>query len=258
MKNTLKKIAAIGTGLLLGASAMAQSGAAPIPRFLPLLSGYNVLVTTNGAVTLGTTNTLFTAYNGQVLYSLTNNMINGTVNTNASAADAFQTVALLPDANGDINANAAIWVAVGYTNWIPVVVTNSVGQYFVTNNWILGESSTPNWMYPATTNYYPSFGASATNVVTVTLYRAGTKNPKGGISGSINNGSFPMLAETTSAFNIVLTANGTTGVCVTSNLPAAWLQGAKHVYASVNIATNNAGANNLGIIVNQIGILQPQ
>ena len=106
----LNKLISIGAGLVLGISAYAQTGATASFRFLPLLTGYNVLVPTNATVGLGSTNVLNTTYAGQILYSLTNNTVNGTVNTNMVAPDAFKSVALASDINGDINANASVFI----------------------------------------------------------------------------------------------------------------------------------------------------
>jgi hypothetical protein len=252
MKNIYKKIAAVGAGLTLCTAAMAQSTATPILRFLPLLSGYNVLCNTGVVASLNVTNLLNTTYNGQALYTLTNNVVNGVLQSNTVAPDAFKMVTLAPDINGDIVANASVCILVGNTNLIPISVTNAYGQYFVTN-WPLAVSQTPNWMYPATTNAYPAFTGSATNALTVTLYRTTTMNPQGG-NGPTLGPTFP-LTETTASFSFTVTPNGTTPVCVITNLPVSWLQGAKQVYASIVSSTTGAGT---AILVNQLGILQPQ
>jgi hypothetical protein len=249
MKN-MKKLISILSASLLGTAAFAQSGT-PIYRFQPLLSGFNVNVTTNTAAGLGVTNTVYSTYGGQIVHSLTNDVFNGTLNTNLVVADAFKIATLGSDVNGDINANAYVTILVGNTNYIPLAVTNSFGQYYVTN-WALGTSQYPNWMYPATTNLYPAFTANSTNTLTVTLYRAGTLKLAGGISADLNPAT-PMW-ETTSAFSFTVAPNGLTPVCVITNLPIAWLQGARHVYATITAAT---GAGTGSILVNQLGIVQP-
>ena len=265
----VKKIAAVGASLLIAGSAFAQSGVAPTYRFLPLLNGYNVLVPTNATVGYGSTNVLYTTYAGQVVYSYSNN-VNGGLNTNYTAPDAFKVQSLASDANGDINANASLWIYVGNTNWIPVVTTNSVGQWMVppagfTNltlttayaGWPLAPASAfPNWMGLATTNYYPAFIASATNVVTVSLFASPTMNPQGG-TGSATLGPVAPIWETTASFVTSVTPNGITAVCLSTNLPIAFLQHGRHIYATLS-APPNLASNGNGILVNQLGILQPQ
>lgn len=221
---------------LLAASSLTASAA--VFQYDSLLSGYNVLIPTNSTPTLGTTNVLFTYIHGEVLYSLTNNM----GNTNVVAADAFSQATLVPDLNGDIVANATVSYYIGNTNWIPQVVTNANGQYYVTN-WVLNPQTYPIWMYPATTNYYPAFAASATNVVTISLFRATIIKP------------FPVW-ETTAGFVFTVTGTGTTPIAGTTNLPASFLQGANLVKASVTAAPNGASNGN-GILLNALGIQQP-
>ncbi len=265
MKNIYKKIAVLGLTLLVTSSVMAGA----LTRFLPLLSGYNVLVTTNAAVGFGVTNTLNTSYNGQIIHSITNDVFNGTLNTNVLTPDAFRVISLEPDANGDINANAYVTVMIGNTNYIPIAITNSVGQWFVptqpyTTNyatagyatvWPLGINTGPSWMSPATTNLYPGIPAASTNAWTITLYRAGTTKLQGGLGA--DQAPYTPMWETTGAFSFSVAATGVTPVCVITNLPVGWLQGARFVYATVSGAAN-LGSNGGTNIVNQLGIVQPQ
>lgn len=263
MKNLIKCIC-----LLLAfaaGSVQAQYSTSPTARFMPLLSGYNVYVPSNSVVGYGSTNVLNTTYAGQIIRSLTNNTINGTANTNLVAPDAFKLVGLQPNAVGDYTANAAVVITLGNTNLLPIAVTNSVGQWFIpsmpyTTNyataawattWPLAPSPAPNWMYPATTNIYPAFTATATNLITVTLYRSAWSNPS-----EATTGPKVYTWETTSSFSFSVNANGVTPVTVLTNLPAAWLLGARHVYATVT--ANNVTANTSGVLINQLGIVQPQ
>jgi hypothetical protein len=265
MKNMFKKIVAVSAGLLVGGAAFAQNSQTRTTRFLPLLTGYNVLVASNSTVGFGVTNTLYTSYKGQILHSLTNDVVNGTYQSNILNPDAFQMVSLVPDANGDINANAALVIAVGNTNWIPIAVTNSVGQWFIptlpyTTNyvtaawatvWPLAQSAQPNWMYPATTNMESITAATATNLFTISLYAVATMNPQGAFGDTIG-ANYPIV-ETTSTFTWTVNCTGSTPIVLTTNLPVAFLQHAKHVYAKV--VTSDIGTGN---IINQLGILQPQ
>ena len=195
----------------------------------------------------------YTTYGGQIVYSLTNNSYNATQNTNLIAPDAFKLVSLAPLANGDFAANAAVVLYIGNTNWIPVAVTNSFGQYFVTN-WVLASSQYPNWMYPATTNVYPTYGLTATNVVTVTLYRLGLQYPQGGVASATLQKSVN-IPETAGAFSFSVNATGITNLCVITNLPSGWLVGARQVYATVSANATTGGS---GVLLNQLGIVQPQ
>jgi hypothetical protein len=241
--------------LTLASLAAVGQPATPIMRFIPLLSGYNVLISTNStAIGLGSSNVLYTTYNGQVLFSLTNNNVNGTLNTNGVAPDAFKIISLASDANGDVNANAAVYAYACQTNWIPTVVTNSQGQEIVTN-WVLAPSTYPNWQNPASTNAYPLGTLTGTNNIVVTLYRGVSLNPQGSIGPTIGNNTNVVLWETTSSFSFIITpTSATTPIGVITNLPISWLQGAKFVYATVS----SSATNNTGAFLNQLGILQPQ
>jgi hypothetical protein len=259
MKNIFIKTLVLVGAMALPLASFAQSSATPIVKFLPLLSGYNVAVPTNATVGIGSTNVLFTAYNGQVLYSLTNNM----GNTNSVAADAFQPVKLSPDANGDVVANASLVYAFGNTNLIPQVVTNSAGQWFVVTTtgtnvlnlgnytaWPLAAPNSQMWMYPATTNYYQQYLVNSTNVVTINIYRAPALTANGASTG----GAVP-LWETTAGFttNITTTATSQYGYCA---LPVGFMQGAAFVKATV---TGGPLANSsVTTLLNQLGIVQPQ
>lgn len=245
------------TSLLLPFAAMAQTAAVPVYRFLPFFTGFNVQVPTNTIAGMGVPNLLFSDPQGQNVFSLTNNIINGTTITNTIAPDAFRTIGLRSDVNGDINANATVIIAVNNTNLIPIGVTNSFGQYFVTN-WPLAVQQFPNWMYPATTNVFPLVDLSDTNLVTVSLFKV--TDIRGGFGTELAT-STPQLVETTSSFSFSFNPNLITGQVVYTNLPAGWLQGARNVRATITVAPNSAagtGANPAGILINQLGILQPQ
>ena len=253
MKTITKKLIGVAASLALASSVFAQSTATPIMRFIPLLTGYNVLLATNVTSGLGVTNILFSNPQGQIVYSLTNNSYNGTLNTNLTVGDAFKAVTFAVDVNGDINANASLFISVGNTNLIPVAVTNSFGQYFVTN-WPLAQAQYPNWMYPGTTNLYPAFtAAQSTNQLTVTLI-AGIGDIRGTGYGPVIGNPYP-LWETTGTFTCVVTPNGVTPVNLFTNLPTGFLQHAHKVYATI---TPTVGGTGNGILLNQLGILQPQ
>jgi hypothetical protein len=284
MNKMIKTLTSVGAGLLVATAAFGQSGTTETWRFLPLLSGYNVQVPpTNGAVGLYSTNVLYTKYSGQVLLSYSNNA-NGGLPTNSMAPDAFQVAELVPDANGDINANAALWIWLQNTNWIPLAATNAFGQWMVpppgfTNpavttaygGWPLAPASGfPNWMGVASTNYYPQWGLNGwTNNLYIYLYSAPAMKLSGGVGNDL--GLTVPTWETVPSFvtNIALSSanvgNGTTPYVTHFNLPISLLQGGRHFYVafsqSNSIAGNvsaNSGTNVTPILVNQVGLLQPQ
>ena len=244
-------------------------------KFDSLLSGFNVLVPTNSTIGLSglginASNVLYTTPQGQIVYSYSNNVAGfpGGTTTNGFFTDAFSLANTHPDVNGDVNANASVWVMIGNTNLLPIVCTNSTGQLFVpaasTNGavpywggapvvWPLAASSTINWMFPATTNLYPNF-AAGTNSVVVTLYRESTMDF--GASSGVTRVPF---WETTSQFSFTCTAPvvgpGSTAYVVVTNLPTGFLQGSRIVGCTVT--ANPIGSTSQGVLLNQIGILQP-
>lgn len=267
----MNKILLIGVACLFSLSASAQASWRWSMK--PLLSGYNILVTSNGFVTLGNTNVLYTAYNGQILYAYSNN-VNGGLSTNQISADAFQSTELSADVNADIVANAALVISFGNTNLTPIITTNLSGQIIVPNfntngligavPWPLNSSgSGPNWSF-GSTNYYPQFGGngalSVTNQLFVSLYRM-YDNPKGGIGPSPAGPSY-RFTETTPGFTVALTVNnsGTIPTTVYTNLPLNFLQGARKVYCSLSLtnSTYTVGTNQTPLLVNQVSIQQPQ
>lgn len=256
MKKLLISLALTGT---LASSVLAQQSATPIYREMPLLNGWNLWLTNALTYVPGEPTNLFTTFQGQVAFSLTNQTINGVVNTNSIAPDAFNVdgVLLPTDVNGDKVANAAVHVVINNTNWIPQVTTNSFGQYFTTN-WLLAASTTPNWMYPATTNYYPALGAHSTNTIQFFL--------QGGWSYSLgNNKNITVWDTTTNTFqftmNTIVLAPSLGGtncmVTMTTNLPTSFTQ----TYNKVRLAAVVVGANASGLgdnaILNQISIGAP-
>ena len=197
-------------------------------------NGWNLFVTNGTAAVVGATNNLFTTPQGQVLYSLTNNSINGIVNTNGIAPDAFDTANyLFADANGDINGNAAIHYLINATNLVPVVVTNSQGQYFITNTWPLLSSQWPTYMYPATTNVYPQTVIGTYSSSVVFNFQRGWKFGYG-------PAAYYVWDTTTNVFTFTATvAPGSTPVSGITNLPTSFTQGAELIRChDITVNTN--------------------
>jgi hypothetical protein len=278
-QNIMKKIIVLlGFCVTLGVSA--QNSANPVYRDLNLLNGWNLATTNAGTYAPGQSNIMFTLPDGQIALSLTNPVVNGVTLTNTAFPDAFNTagVKIATDVNGDFVANAAIHVLVNNTNWVPVAVTNSQGQYFVytgtTNGlpsqtfptipWpLLGGGGYPSWMYPATTNTYAALPTgSTTNTLTFFVQR--------GWDYSLGNGSAVTVWDTsTNLFQF--SANGATSTfaptpggpsfTIITNLPIAFIQGANRIrlaaittYAGDSGATKGQGA----YIINAVSVGQPQ
>ncbi|MDE2097286.1 MAG: hypothetical protein KGL39_08595 [Patescibacteria group bacterium] len=286
----MKKILAISISLLSAFVVEAQNAGTHVWQFQPLLSGYNVVVPSNGIVgpqalsspftvaDVTSTNVLFTKYNGQNVYSYSNN-VNGRLRSSGFVGDAFNLVKLVSDANGDINANASLWIMLGQTNYIPTVGTNTSGQFIVpgyqTNGlapalggslvpWPLAVANGPVWQGNATTNFFPLFGQGGqaiTNQLIVNLYAVSTMNPKGGMGPDLNP-TVP-LAESTPSFTAYFPMAGNTAVTplvFSTNLPTAFLQHARMVYMTIGFTNSiyTAGTNAWNVLLNQAGIVQPQ
>jgi len=243
--------------------AFAQASASPVYRFMPLLSGYNVALTTNVTYGVGTTNAEFTTYQGVIEYSLTNNIGGSNV-----WGDAFKYGVLLPDSQGDYVANAQVCVYAGNTNWFPIATTNAFMQWYIppagfTNTgyfttayagWPLAMSGYQPWMYPATTNTYPGYSGVFTNTITVNLYRAPAATPNG---TTAEVGPAQPLWETTPGLSFTVTVIGVTPVYFQTNLPATFLQGGPRIKATVTVASYAFGQG-FGTMLNQLGLGQPQ
>jgi hypothetical protein len=244
----------------------------------PLLSGYNVLTTTNTTATgqfgagtyaeLGQSNVLFTLPNGQAVYSLVTNLYfsstGSSTTTNALSAnpvgDAFRVIKLYPDANGDYNGTTTLILYTGNTNWEPnfywatnanglvYLLTNTVGNY-----WPLATSLAPNWNYPATPTAYPTWPTSTTNAVTVNLYAGGGKpNSSGDVPAS-----FPALFTTAPTWSVTFNVPAGIPTLWMTNIPAANLQQFREVYCSITVAPVAGQTTTTNELINFLGIMQP-
>lgn len=286
-----KKILSLGLTLSLSFSVLAQNAGTHIWRATPLLTGYNVqipsnavagpqMLTASGTTAVVTsTNLLFTTYRGQIVYSYSNNA-NGGLGTNGFIADAFSPgVSLAADANADINANASLWLVLNNTNYLPIVATNSQGQFVVpgtgTNGlypvfggpnptvWPFNVQGGPNWLGPATTNFYSGFPTSGpgttTNQFFVNLYTEPDSKIQGGLGQDLNP-TIPMW-ESAPSFTAAFTLTGASVPQILStNLPVGFLQHAHLVAITVGFtnATYTLGTNIQNALLNQAFIVQPQ
>lgn len=221
----------------------AQTSGTPIYRELSLISGWNLYLTNGTTIGPGYINEPFTTFNGVIGNSLTNYASN----TNVTWGDAFNTdgVALPTDTTGNFVANCAIHVLLDNTNLIPVAVTNSFGQFFVTNSWPLSPSQAPNWMYPATTNIYIGAVAGAsTNRITL-YFQRGWRYPLGlsksyTVWDSVTNG-FQFSVDGSTAYQ-----SGTGGAgfvyAFSTNLPTSFTQGANRIRVAAIVCGTATGA----------------
>ena len=249
---------------LLGLVATVATSSAATYKEQLLLNGWNVLLPTNTSVYVGETNTTFTYIHGEIFLSLTNNSINGTLSSN-TAPDPFGVFGkLASDLNGDVAANAAIHYYINQTNWIPIAVTNSQGQWFIytgnTNGlpsgetvpaagWPLVPSQYPTYMYPATTNLYTALpNSSSTNLITFNFQR--------GWSVGSGGTTITVWDTSTNLFTFAVLATGTTPLAGITNLPTTFTQGADRVRCTsiVGGVTINNGVS----IINQVSLGQPQ
>ena len=242
----MKKLITIGL-LALG---LVSSKAAANYFEQPFLNGWNLWVTNGGTVAVGGTNQMFTASQGQILWSfITNAAWNGTLLSNTPAGDAFLARAVLrADGNGDVNANAAIHYYFNNTNWIPIAVTNAAGQFVVSNNWPLIPPGTPVFMFPATTNVYLQLpGTTTTNALTF--------NIQGGWDYSWVG--FPLVVwdSKTNGFSFTINSSGTIPNAGSTNLPTTFTQ----QYSLIRLNSVTSGTNSAagGYIVNMVSLLQP-
>ena len=248
----MKKL--ISFGLMLVGLVSAQAANYSYQNFL---NGWNLCVSNNTTVTAGYTNNLFTYYHGEVYNSFTTN---GVGNTNNLAPDAFVSsgVDLFADANGDVVSNAVIVAYIGNTNWIPVVTTNTAGQYFIppagfTNlaittayaGWPLASGMLSTYMYPATTVAYPAFTtAVSTNTLTFNFVRS---------TGPVVMG-VASVWETTASFTFTATQTGIAPLVVMTNPPVSWLSGGR-IAKLASVVSANDSVNAISL-VNYVGIGQ--
>lgn len=240
MKQNMKTLISILT------LSVAMVASAATYRVQPLLNGYNLYVTNGAPAAVGGTNLVYTTIQGTIVYSLTNNM----GNTNVISGDAFDgATAIAADLNGNINTNAAFIVALGFTNLIPIAVTNSQGQYFTSNSWPLISSQYPTYMYPATTNLYPFLPSSlSTNVVTFNLQRGITA-----VFNGAGGNPYVIWEVASNSFSFTATGNGVNGTNVVFNPPANWLQGFdKFRLNSVTLTPTTGGTVGGPVIVNGV------
>lgn len=236
----MKKLIYLGL-LVVGTVANAANW-----KLQPLLSGYNLYVTNGAPAAVGGTNLTYTSLQGAIVLSLTNNM----GNTNVIAPDAFDfSTDIAADALGGINTNAMFIVLIGNTNLIPIAVTNSQGQYFVTNSWPLITSQYPTYMYPATTNLYPFLpSANSTNVVTFNMQRGVAILPN-----AAGGQPYIVWEVQTNSFTFTATGNGVTATNVSVNPPANWIQGFNRFRLnSVTLAATTGGTVGGPVIINGV------
>jgi hypothetical protein len=266
-------LSGLGALMLVAPSCFGQAAPQAIYHETPLLNGWNVWLTNATTVYVGESNVLYTTPQGQVVYSL-DNITNWTgVNTNSIAPDPFnRAVQMLSDASGNIGSypivgqggsvtneynstylsGLAIHVLMDNTNFIPIVTTNAQGQWYipptgtyVTNYlWSLGglayggwpplQTQWPQYLYPATTNTYPSFVTSTHSAVFCFQ--------RGWNFGTVTTPNY-VWDSTTNTFIFTATqAAGDVPQVVITNLPTSFVIGAQFIRLnSVSDSGSSAG-----------------
>ena len=265
---------------ILATTVAGYSQATPIYREMSLLTGWNVYITNGTSIGPGTLGTPFTSKNGQILLALCTNVINGVSESNTPAPDAFVTdgVRLVPNANGDFVANAAIHILLNQTNLIPVALTNSAGQLFVgttpTNAfpyqlapplytpWPLVASQYPAYQYPATTNRYLGLPyVTSTNNLVFTFQR-GWKYQLGLTKTYAVWDTSTNLFQFT--YNGALVPGGAawavagTPQTIVTNLPTSFTQGADLIRLASVSEPDGTGNEPSPYIINSMSVGQPQ
>ena len=210
-----KKLISIGASvaMLLGGGVSAMANTHFSSSFL---SGTYLVVSNSVTVSQTSSNVWFYSYAaGTNVQSFATNAAG--ILYPAAIADS----PVIADANSDVNPNIAVQIVVGYSNNI---FAASV-QTPVVNTW---------------TNPIPAIPVNSlsTNVVTVTLSTV----------SSVALG----LADTSTGktFTFSVTANGTTPVVFSTNLPTSFLQGAGAIRATVGAG----GGTGSGIVVNVLNL----
>jgi hypothetical protein len=242
--------------IVIGLTALALSASAVVYTEQEFLNGWNLFVTNGATSTVGTSNYFYTDIHGAIWQSLESTGMASSLATNgAIAPDVFgPIVKISPDANGDFVANAAIHYLINYTNWIPIAITNSAGQYFVTNTWpLIPAGLYPQYMYPVTTNVYPALPVTQTLITTTISIQHGWDV---GIPG------FPINVWDTSAadmFTFSVNANPSLNITGVTNLPTSWLQSGM-IARLYSVGNSAVGTNALatGVLINQLSLGQPR
>ena len=267
----MKKLILSGLASLMLTFGAFAEGPFAVYHETSLLNGWNIWVTNGATLWVGETNVVYTTLAGQVVYSL-DNITNWTgVNTNVLAPDPFNHPAqLLSDANGNFgaypvvgstatnyyisgyNSGLAVHVYMNNTNWIPLVTTNSQGQWYIPtagtyitnwlwnvglyNGWPLQSSQWPQYLYPATTNTYPCY--TTANVTNTFNFQRGW---------NVGTAASPIYVwdTNTNLFSFTATtAIGAVPTTVITNLPTTFVTGAQ--YIRLNSVSNNGGGGSGG------------
>jgi hypothetical protein len=243
MKKLITIVAAAAVALSVNAANYVEQS---------LLNGYNVYAPTNSTLAIGQTNIEYTYLHGEIVYSLTNYF----ANTNSFYPDAFDPTATFihSDANGDVNPTVSIHWLLNATNFIPVAITNSQGQYFITNTWPLAGPQYPTYMFPATTNTYPLLpNANSTNLITFFFQRGWTINQ--------STPSVTVWDTSTNVFQFQINGAtyGTAGAPLAgiTNVPTSFLQGVNMIRLStVVVGATSTVVTNGPYLINQVSVGQ--
>ena len=213
------------------------------PRTFSLINGSNVLLATNHTTYFDDTNVLYHGPNGAYWLSWTNDP----GNTNAFHAAWSKDMTVAADANGNVNSNIGLMVQFGNTNLLSILMTNTAGQYYVSN----ANDTLAN--VPSATTWYPIFVAGTiTNTYTFTFLRSidGTTFPNPHLSGANAPGG-----QDTFVFTIPF-AGLCTNMVFSTNFPSAFVTGARAIRLGSVGSAATATTVNQGALLNNVKITQ--
>lgn len=233
--NMKNKILIGCAALMLAVTAFGQASPQAVYKETPLLNGYNLWLTNSQQWTVGSAQevtNLFTYIHGEIVYANTN--LAG--NTNVTYPDPLDVKGrMFSDALGQPTAGIAIHVYMNDTNWVPIAITNSAGQYYIppagttnaqVNNylgWPPANGLYPTYMYPATTNTYQSLTIASSVVSNAFNFQRGFN------VGTLAN---PLVIwdSSTNLFTFtVVNAGVNKPIVVMTNLPTSFTQGASYI-----------------------------
>lgn len=222
--------------LTLGLLCFTVAASAATPKWTPqsFINNGTFLALSNNttfnfAGPLLSSNLVFWSYNNAT------NINAGTTNGNIGAIlgkPALVPADVYPDANGDIQANASVYISLG-----------------LTNNWPLPANMTPIFSNVSNTNYNSIFTGVTTNILTITLVA---------LADGVNY-DLPITGFGAKSFVWNFTATNlaaNTLITLSTNLPSTFLQGTPKVGVYSIVVGNAPTGGGAGVTVDAFGISQ--
>lgn len=216
-------------------------------RVFPLINGNCVLLATNSTIYWDSTNVLFQTSDGAHMLSLTNDP--GLTNRNGPRWS--RDIPVFPTTTGEVNSNVGLSVRFGDTNMITTLISNA--GYSASGFFVVSNASNPVQVGSAT-NWYPLFPAGTiTNTYTLTFIRSvdGLNYPDARLAG----------ANAPAAIDKFVWAIPFGGLCTnmvfTTNVPSAFLTGAKTIRLGSVLNSPTATTTSQGALLVEVNISQP-